>query len=159
MKSRIFSFLLCFFLLHSVAFSIENVNSVDDFLNILEEKNNSYNDKLIKNQSEDRFVKNMKLQGLNKITGKSFEIETKIDEIIKFERLDIIPLKCWKSYPEEAPENKLLLKIYENGVKDGSRKLIFFGWIFSSSPSISGLEHPFYDVKLVDCYNKVEEEN
>ncbi len=161
MKSKIFSFLLCFFLIFSIAFSNENSNSVEDLLYNLEEEKESilYNDKLVKNQPKDRFVNSVKLQGLNKITGKTFEIETGIDEIIKFERLDIIPLKCWKSYPEEAPENKLLLKIYENNVKDNSRKLIFFGWIFSSSPSISGLEHPFYDIKLEDCYNIIEDEN
>ena len=103
MKSKFFSFLLCFFLIYSVAFSNGNKNSVDDLLNNLEKKNNLDDEKLIKNQPEDRFVNSVKLQGLNKITGKTFEIETKINEAIKFERLDIIPLKCWKSYPEESP--------------------------------------------------------
>ena len=86
---------------------------------------------------------------INKITGKTSVIEAKIGDTIQFEQLEILFLKCWKSYPEENTENKLLLKIFEN--KDGKKNLIFYGWFFSSSPSISGLEHSLYDLKLLTC--------
>ena len=78
--------------------------------------------------------------------------KTKIGKVLKFERLIVKPILCWKSYPEENPENKLLVKIYE--VRGKNKKLLFYGWIFSSTPSISGLEHQFYDVVLKNCFNK-----
>ena len=135
----------------------EENSAVDEFLRDLQNRESEvFQDKLIRNQPEDRFVSTVKLQGLNKITGKTFEIETSAGEVINFERLKIIPLKCWKSYPEESPENKLLIKIFESNIRDNKEKLIFYGWIFSSSPSISGLEHPLYDIKLEDCYNTME---
>jgi hypothetical protein len=109
------------------------------------------NPRLIANQPPERFVNNVELQMLDKITGRASKVEAKIGTRIIFERLEIEPLKCWKSFPEENPENKLLLKIFEVNRQSGKSKRIFYGWIFSSTPSISGLEHPLYDVKLKNC--------
>jgi hypothetical protein len=32
-------------------------------------------------------------------------------------------------------------------------KRLFSGWMFASSPALSALEHPVYDVWAVDCRN------
>ena len=133
-------------------------SEMDEFLDnlgsnvVTDEKN------LIKNQPNDRFVDYAKLQILNKSSGEASVLDIKIGDTIRFEDLEIEALKCWKSYPEEKIENKLLLKINE---KSGlTKKNIFYGWLFSSSPSVSDLEHPLYDVKLLSCYNlEAEEEN
>ncbi|HSQ97989.1 MAG TPA: DUF2155 domain-containing protein [Rickettsiales bacterium] len=90
------------------------------------------------------------LEGLNKITAKSYKYNVKIGESIDFERLTIKPLVCWKSSPDQVSENKVLLKIIETSV-DGNKKQIFYGWMFSSSPSASSMEHPMYDIRVVDC--------
>lgn len=129
-------------------FNIINITilSSDTFSKDLE---NSFEKNLIKNQPKDRFVNKIKLQILDKITGKTSQVDVEIKTKVIFEKLEIIPILCWKSYPEESPESKLLLKIYEK--KSKTKKLIFFGWIFLSSPSISGLEHSLYDVTLIDC--------
>lgn len=143
-RNRVFLNLLLFFLFCS------NYVLSSDNGNIL----GSQDDNFVKNQPSDRFVENVELQFLDKITGKTSNFETKIGSIVRFERLEIIPLICWKSYPEEEPENKLLVKIYE--IKGKTKKLLFYGWIFSSSPSVSGLEHQFYDVVLKNCFNRDE---
>ncbi|MDR0571783.1 MAG: DUF2155 domain-containing protein [Rickettsiales bacterium] len=134
-------------------------------INILEEimKENveaSTEENFIKNQSPDRFVDTVQIRILNKTTGKTFELERRIGDEISVEDLDIKFIKCWKSYPEETPENKLLLKVYETKDKYLDRSnLIFFGWIFSSSPSLNGLEHPSYDITLENCKNSMQLEN
>jgi hypothetical protein len=134
-------------------------------INILEEimKENveaSTEGNFIKNQPADRFTDVAQIRILNKITGKTFELERKIGEEITVEDLDIKFIRCWKSYPEETPENKLLLKVYETKDKYVDRRnLIFFGWIFSSSPSLNGLEHPSYDITLENCKNNEQLEN
>lgn len=107
-------------------------------------------EKTIAETDINRFADIVIIRALNKITGKTFEIKTKVGEIVEFEKLKIVPLKCWKSYPEEEPENKLLLKILERDIQN-NEKLIFYGWIFSSSSSISGLEHSMYDIILNNC--------
>jgi hypothetical protein len=109
---------------------------------------------LIKNQPEDRFVEIAQLKILNKVTGKSFNVEKSMGEAIDVEDLKIEFVKCWNSYPEETPENKLLLRVYDNPkaqYQPEERSLIFYGWIFSSSPSLNGIEHPFYDITLDNC--------
>ena len=97
------------------------------------------------------------IQALNKITGKNYEYKIKIGESKEFERLIIAPLYCWTSAPTEVPENKALLKVIENKINKGQEE-IFYGWMFSSSPSISTLEHPMYDVKIVNCENIIDKE-
>lgn len=148
-KNKYFFCLILFTLFCKNSFA----DNIDSFIKELEDGAKIINkDNLIKNQPENRFVDKVKLHGLNKITGKTSVIEAKVGDTIKFEELEILFLKCWKSYPEENTENKLLLKIFENdNKKDGDKKLIFYGWFFSSSPSISGLEHPLYDLKLLNC--------
>ncbi len=98
------------------------------------------------------------IQALNKITAKTYKYEVKIGDEITFERLIIEPLFCWKSSPDAIPENKVLLKITENKL-DKTQDTIFYGWMFSSSPGISSLEHPMYDITIVDCLKTPKEDN
>ncbi len=90
------------------------------------------------------------LQGLNKVMGRVSTMEIPLGAMMRFENLEIIARKCWKSPPEERPENASLLEILE--VKAGEEpKEIFLGWMFSSSPGLSALEHPVYDVTVLSC--------
>jgi hypothetical protein len=129
----------------------DNASELDD---LISDEMLTIEGNLIKNQEPRRFVDTAQIKLLNKITGKSFNLEGKIGERVNVEELDIELIRCWKSYPEETPENKLLLKVYENTDKYLDRNhLIFFGWIFSSSPSLNGVEHQFYDITLENCKN------
>ena len=90
------------------------------------------------------------LQGLNKVTARAQEIEAPIGSVIRFGTIEIIAHNCWKSAPDERPENAALLEISE--IRQGEApKQIFLGWMFSSTPGLSALEHPFYDVTVVKC--------
>lgn len=90
------------------------------------------------------------LQGLNKVTGHASKIEALIGVPVRFGTLEILPHSCWKSAPEERPENAALLEI--NEIKQGEApERIFLGWMFSSSPGLSALEHPFYDITMIKC--------
>ena len=90
------------------------------------------------------------LQGLNKVTARASTIETPIGSTQRFGTIEIIVHSCWKSAPEERPENAALIEISE--VKQGEPPArIFLGWMFSSSPGLSSLEHPFYDVTVIEC--------
>jgi len=57
---------------------------------------------------------------------------------------------CEKNPPEEAPESAAFIEIDE--VRPGEVNLrVFSGWMFSSNPALSALEHPVYDVNVLDC--------
>mgnify|MGYP000005761708 FL=1 len=87
---------------------------------------------------------------LNKVSGKVSKLIIEDDGEIFFGSLKIIAHTCTKSLPKEPPENKAFLEVWD--IKyDQEDKKIFNGWMFSSSPSISALEHAVYDVWIIDC--------
>lgn len=90
------------------------------------------------------------LQGLDKVTARVLTFETRIDEPVRFGTLEIVPRFCDRAPPEEPPESKAFLDIYE--ARDGEERAdLFHGWMFASSPALNALEHPVYDVWVLDC--------
>ena len=57
---------------------------------------------------------------------------------------------CFTSPPEEIPEDYVLIRIYDE-MNTVDVQLIYQGWMISSSPSSTPLEHPIYDLWLKDC--------
>lgn len=90
------------------------------------------------------------LQGLNKVTARISKLEAPVGTSVRFGNLEIITRRCWKSPADSAPENAALVEIWEHKA-DEPAKAVFHGWMFSSSPSLSGLEHPIYDVIVLGC--------
>ena len=111
--------------------------------------------KTIGETNENRFVNTAKMRFLDKLTARSFTSNIEIGRRVKFEKLIVIPLKCWKSYPEETPENKLLVKVFEID-KHNKEKQIFYGWIFSSTPSIYTINTNCFLDKFYKTYTIVD---
>lgn len=108
------------------------------------------------NLSEDNFIHDKKIatiQVLNKITAKTKLLDIEKDSEIVFNSLKINVMHCWKSSPYDLSENKILLDIYEQKPDQIEYTPVFYGWMFSSSPSISSIEHPVYDIVAIDCSN------
>ncbi|MBC8269097.1 MAG: DUF2155 domain-containing protein [Rhodospirillaceae bacterium] len=98
------------------------------------------------------------LQGLDKVTARVSTIEVPLGDTAKFGALEIIVRACDKRPPEETPESAAFLDVWE--VRPGEPAVsIFRGWMFASSPALSALEHPVYDVWLLDCINKASTED
>jgi hypothetical protein len=90
------------------------------------------------------------LHGLDKITARISTIEIPIGESARFGTLKITARTCHKQPPEEPPETAAFLEIEE--IRPGFEKVrLFTGWMFASSPALSALEHPVYDVWVTDC--------
>ena len=93
------------------------------------------------------------LQGLDKVTARISTIEATQDKPVKFGALEIIVRSCNKTPPEEPPESTAFLEIYN--VRLGEERIrAFSGWMFASSPALSAMEHPVYDIWVVDCMNE-----
>lgn len=93
------------------------------------------------------------LQGLNKVTARTSRITVTVGAPAIFGNLEILLLNCWKAPPEERPEAAALFDIWEERPSE-ERQRIFLGWMFASSPGLSALEHPVYDVRVLDCTQK-----
>ena len=91
-----------------------------------------------------------KLQGLDKITARVSTIEATVGEPVTFGALEITVRACDKRPPEEPPESAAYLEIVERKVNEDP-KMIFSGWMYASSPAVSALEHPVYDIWVLDC--------
>jgi hypothetical protein len=92
------------------------------------------------------------LQGLDKITARVSEIKVPVGGTVTFGALQITARACDKHPPEEAPEAAAFLEVVE--VKPDEKPVQrFSGWMFASSPALSALEHPVYDLIVLDCIN------
>ena len=90
------------------------------------------------------------IQILDKITAKVKTYNIKKNNSLKIDSLNVEIYACFKSPPEEIPEDYVLLKIYDS-IDNSKNNLIYQGWMISSSPSATPLEHPIYDLWLKDC--------
>lgn len=95
------------------------------------------------------------LEGMDKISGRIIKFEAPVGQSVRYGTLEIIARTCRKRPPEETPESAAFLDIWE--IKTGQAATsLFRGWMFASSPALSALEHPVYDVWVVDCAVPVE---
>jgi hypothetical protein len=90
------------------------------------------------------------LQGLDKITARVSTFEAPLGQPVRFGSLEIVARACDKKPPEETPESTAFLEIVDVR-PDSPSVALFKGWMFASSPAISALEHPVYDVWVIDC--------
>jgi hypothetical protein len=91
------------------------------------------------------------IQGLDKITARVSKFEAPVGALVHFGTLSIRVRDCEKNPPEETPESTAFLEIDEMRPGEKLARRLFSGWMFASSPALSALEHPVYDVNLLDC--------
>ncbi|CAN0451725.1 unnamed protein product [Phaeothamnion confervicola] len=95
------------------------------------------------------------LQGLDKITARISTINVAVGQTVSFGSLQITLKACDKHPPEETPESAAFLQVIEQ--KQGEAPVTrFSGWMFASSPALSAMEHPVYDLWVLDCTGAVE---
>lgn len=92
------------------------------------------------------------LQGLDKVTARVTTLRADLGQAVRFGTLEVIARHCDKRPPEETPESAAFLDVWE--VRPGEPAAgLFRGWMFASSPALNALEHPVYDVWVLDCEN------
>lgn len=111
------------------------------------------------------------LRALDKITGRSTDFEMLVGEPKVYGSLRIDLETCFQTPPEEPPESVAFLKVTtatsrqvqtmaaprelteeELSVSEAEDADIrFSGWMFASSPGLSALEHPVYDIWVIAC--------
>lgn len=102
--------------------------------------------------SEDtpQFMTSAIMQGLDKITARVSEFDAPIGETVHFGSFEIVAKVCEKTPPEEPPESTAFLEITDIRPDEPAR-VVFKGWMFASSPALSAVEHPVYDVWVTGC--------
>ncbi len=110
------------------------------------------------------------LRALDKITGRSTDIVVKVGEPVVFGSLKIELKACFQTPPDEVPESAAFLRVFSTrvtgnellGMTDAEKAealpaaaavspVVFSGWMYASSPGLSALEHPVYDIWVIRC--------
>ena len=88
---------------------------------------------------------------LNKTTNKVSTKDILVSSKISWETLNIEVLYCGSTPPTEIPEDYVLIDVYDT--INNKNTNIYKGWMISSSPDVTPLENPIYDLWLVNCNN------
>lgn len=94
------------------------------------------------------------LRTIDKISARTRTFEVPVDKTVKFGSSLFIRLRaCRKASPLDQPENAAFLQIWEKKPTEEKSNWVFSGWMFSSNPSLSAMDHPVYDVWVIECKN------
>lgn len=87
------------------------------------------------------------LRGLDKVSGEVSDLPMAIGETRRLGRIEVTLDDC--RYPVDNPAGDAFahLTVRADGVEDP----VFEGWMIASSPALSALDHPRYDVWVMRC--------
>ncbi|MDC6447755.1 DUF2155 domain-containing protein [Alphaproteobacteria bacterium] len=88
---------------------------------------------------------------LDKISNKLTIKTISVNDFDSIGTLIIKVYSCFKEPPDKIPENYVLINVIDNF--QDQDKSIYKGWMISSSPDVTPLEHPIYDLWLLGCSN------
>jgi len=95
------------------------------------------------------------MQALDKVTARVSTFDVPLGGVAIVGALSIKLYHCDKTPPEEAPESAAFIEVIEE--KRGEEPVnLFNGWMFASSPALSSIEHPVYDVWVLECVNRAD---
>ncbi len=98
----------------------------------------------------------VKLRSIDKVTAQTSTFEASVGEIVQFGSIFIKAQACRVAPDIEEPEAAAFLQIWEKNkdqalVEDSPSRWVFSGWMFASSPGLSAMDHPIYDVWVMGC--------
>ena len=91
---------------------------------------------------------------LDKITARVEQMTLLVGEPFVNSGLSLLIERCAEAPMEYTPESVAYIRITEQGIvsdQASDQRQLFAGWMFASSPGLSALEHPVYDVWLMHC--------
>lgn len=120
------------------------------------------------------------LRTLDKVTASTKDYTVPVGESLTYGTLTIDVKHCEKKPPEDIPETFVFLQIFDHKTdlladiidandgadRDNSQSInetlasdddsdaplkLFSGWMLATKPAVSALDHPVYDVWVIDC--------
>lgn len=89
-----------------------------------------------------------RLRGLDKFSGVVTQFEAPVGGETRYRRLKIRVFACRAEPDDKAPDAYAYLQVDDSSAADNPA---FAGWMFSSSPALSALDHPRFDVWVTGC--------
>lgn len=97
------------------------------------------------------------IQAIDKVTAETMKFEVEVGgRPVRFNRNLIFAARaCEVTTPDELTEDAIAymdVSLQPRGQQASARQ-IFRGWMFASSPAVSGVQNPYYDAWVVGCKN------
>ena len=107
--------------------------------------------------------------GLNRDTGQSLRFRVSQNQKVNFGNLTVQLHACYRAAPLDADESWAHVEIIDNGRPmvtqlavlpkrnrarrraQNAARTIKNGWIIASSPTVTPIDHPIYDIALIAC--------
>lgn len=87
------------------------------------------------------------LRALDTVTGQLEDLSVQAGATMTFRRLEITLKEC--RYPVENPSGDAFAHLIIRDVREETPR--FSGWMVASSPALSAMDHPRYDVWVLRC--------
>lgn len=91
-----------------------------------------------------------RIQALDKVMARVTVLEGRVGETVTFGTLSIRIGACHARPPTEVPDAAAWFEMTDSRAAQGSPP-VFRGWMFADAPGVNMLEHPVYDVRILNC--------
>ena len=90
------------------------------------------------------------LQLLDKVTARISTLRAGLNAPAQFGTLSIVVRSCNARPLDEVPDAVAWMEISDSRRPEAQR-VVFRGWMFANAPAMNMLEHPVYDVRILEC--------
>lgn len=87
------------------------------------------------------------LRALDKVSGAVEDLTVAVGASVTYGRLTIALSAC--RYPQDNPASDAFAYLTIDDTRDHEQ--VFRGWMIASSPALNALDHPRYDVWVLNC--------
>ncbi len=95
------------------------------------------------------------IRALDKVTAITEDFTIRVGDSLEYGSLRVDIKHCEKKPPEDIPATWAFVQIFDKRTDGGGElaepEKIFSGWMLAERPAISALEHPVYDVWVLEC--------
>ena len=95
-------------------------------------------------------MRSARLQALDKVTARITILEARVGGSVGFGTLTINLRACQGRSPDAVPDAAAWMEITDSRAAAGSPPS-FRGWMFANAPGVNMLEHPVYDIRVLEC--------
>lgn len=95
-------------------------------------------------------MRSARLQALDKVTARITILDARVGTPATFGTLAIMLRACNGRAPDEVPDAAAWMEITDSRAAPGSPPA-FRGWMFANAPGVNMLEHPVYDIRVLEC--------
>lgn len=90
------------------------------------------------------------LQLLDKVNARVTVLRAPVEAPTRFGTLTLRVGACNARPADEVPDAAVWLEIRDSR-RPAERQVVFRGWMFANAPGVSMLEHPVYDLRVLEC--------